>query len=82
MRPRLVHGDDAVMVGAMFDRLIAEKDTPRVIDVSHRAFKNFFTVVQEIGFFEEVRRRSIEALVLFITDRDPKSAEAYATLRR
>jgi hypothetical protein len=25
---------------ALFDRLIAEKDTPRVIDVSHRAFED------------------------------------------
>src|SRR5712671_3603773 len=47
---------------ALFERLIAEKDTPRVIDVSHRAFKNFFTVVQEISFFEEARCRSIEPL--------------------
>ncbi len=67
---------------ALFDRLIAEKDTPRVIDVSHRAFKNFFTVVQEISFFEEARRRSIEPLILFIIDPNPESAEAYAMLRR
>jgi len=67
---------------ALFDRLIAEKDTPRVIDVSHRAFKNFFTVVQEISFFEEARRRSIEPLILFIIDPKPESAESYAILRR
>ena len=42
---------------ALFDHLIAEKDTPRVIDVSHRAFKNFFTIVRAISFFEEARRR-------------------------
>jgi len=67
---------------ALFDRLIAEKDTPRVVDVSHRAFKNFFTVVQEISFFEEARRRSIEPLILFIIDPKPESAESYAILRR
>jgi hypothetical protein len=67
---------------ALFDRLIAERDVPRVIDVSHRAFKNFFTVVQKIGFFEEVRRRSIEPLILFIIDPNPGSAKAYATLWR
>jgi hypothetical protein len=66
---------------ALFDRLIAEKDTPVVIDVSYRAFKNFFTVVQEINFFEEARRRFIEPLILFIIDPDPKSTKAYAMLR-
>src|SRR5712671_428916 len=66
---------------ALFDRLIAEKDSPSVIDVSYRAFKNFFTVVQEIRFFEEARHRFIEPLILFIIDPDPKSAKAYATLR-
>src|SRR5260370_39623626 len=53
---------------ALFDRLIAEKDTPRVIDVSHRAFKNFFTVAQEISFFEESRRRSLQPFIFFIID--------------
>jgi len=66
---------------ALFDRLIAENDTPVVIDVSYRTFKNFFTIVQEINFFEEARRRFIEPLILFIIDPDPKSAKAYAMLR-
>jgi len=66
---------------ALFDRLIAEKDSPAVIDVSYRTFKQFFTIVQEINFFEEARRRFIEPLILFIIDPDPKSAKAYAMLR-
>jgi hypothetical protein len=64
-----------------FDRLIADDVGARIIDLDRRAFKNFFTVVQEIGFFEEARRRSIEPLILFIIDQDPKSAKAYAMLR-
>jgi len=67
---------------ALFDHLIAEKDTPRVIDVSHRAFKNFFTIVRAISFFEEARRRSITPLILFIIDPSAVSIEAYARLRR
>jgi hypothetical protein len=67
---------------AFFDRLIADKNGANIIDVSHRAFKNFFTVVQEIGFFEEIRRRSIEPVILFIIDQDPKSAETYDSFRR
>jgi hypothetical protein len=66
---------------ALFDRLIIKKDIPTIIDVSHRAFKNFFTIVQEIRFFEEARRRSIAPLVLFIIDPSAASIEAYATLK-
>ena len=64
-----------------FDRLIADDVSARIVDLSHRVFKNFFTVVQEIRFFDEARHRSIEPLILFIIDPDPNSAKAYATLR-
>jgi hypothetical protein len=66
---------------AFFDQLIAAADGAKIIDVSHRTFRHFFAVVDEIGFFKEARRRSFEPLILFIADREPKSAEAYATLR-
>lgn len=59
---------------AFFERLIADNDRiANVIDLSHRTFKSFFTVVEKIGFFEEARRRAIEPLILFIVDPDPKS---------
>jgi len=67
---------------ALFDRLIAERDTPRVIDVSHRAFKNFFTIVRDISFFDEARRHSIEPFILFIFGPNAASTDAYAMLRR
>jgi hypothetical protein len=66
---------------AFFDRLLADSQGAKVIDVSHRTFKNFFSVVQEIRFFQEARHRFIEPLILFIIDPDPKSVKAYATLR-
>jgi hypothetical protein len=66
---------------AFFDRVIADDMGARIIDLSHRVFKNFFTVVQEIRFFEEARLRSIEPLILFIIDPDPRSAKAYGMLR-
>jgi hypothetical protein len=67
---------------SFFDRLIAPADGAQILDVSHRAFKNFYAVAQEIGFFEEARRHSIAPLILFIVDPSPKTAEAYATLSR
>ena len=50
---------------AFFDRLIANNLGARIIDLDDRVFKNFFTVVQKIRFFEEARQRSIEPLILF-----------------
>jgi hypothetical protein len=66
---------------AFFDRLLTANFGAAIIDLSHRAFKNFFTVVREIRFFEEARHHSIEPLILFIVDADPNSARAYAMLR-
>jgi hypothetical protein len=66
---------------AFFDRLITDNPGAKIIDISHRAFKNFFTIVRETRFFEEARQHSIEPLILFIVDSDPDSAEAYAMLR-
>lgn len=67
---------------AFFDRLIVDSSSAKVIDLSHRAFRNFFTVAHKIEFFAELRRRSIEPFILFMVDPEPKSAQAYAMLRR
>ena len=67
---------------ALFDRMIADRDRAKIIDLSHRTFNNFFSIAQKIGFFEEARRRCIEPLILFIVDVDPKSSAAYGMLRR
>jgi hypothetical protein len=67
---------------AFFERLIAEDEGAKVIDVSRRTFKNFFTIAQEISLFAEARRHCIEPLILFMVDPDPKSPEVYASLRR
>lgn len=58
---------------AFFERLIAEDGGAKIIDLSHRIFKNFFTTVQKIGFFEEAHRHSIAPLILFVLDMHPKS---------
>lgn len=67
---------------AFLERLIAENEGAKIIDVSHRAFKKFFMILQKIRLFEEARLHSIEPLILFIADADSKSSEAYASLRR
>jgi hypothetical protein len=67
---------------ALFDQIIADRQATKIIDVSRRTFKDFFTVADKIGFFEEARRQAIEPLILFMVDPSPKSANAYAILRR
>jgi hypothetical protein len=66
---------------AFFERLIVHNGVTNIVDLSHRMFENFFTIVGEIGFFEEARRHSIEPLILFIIDPDPNSLKAYINLR-
>lgn len=67
---------------ALFDRIIADTDSVKVIDLSHRMFNGFFSLVTKIRFFEEAQRHRIEPVVLFIIDVDPKSSAAYGMLRR
>jgi hypothetical protein len=65
-----------------FDGLIEPDNVPKIVDVSHREFVNFFTIVDKIGLFEEAQRRGIEPLLLFLVDRTPVAANAYDLLRR
>jgi hypothetical protein len=65
-----------------FDGLIETGSVPKIIDLSHREFANFFTIVDKIGLFEEARRRLIEPLILFLIDPTPVAAKAYSLLRR
>src|SRR5262249_54517657 len=67
---------------ALFDGLFIDEDTPKIVDVSHRMFKEFFGVVHKIGLFEEAAERGIEALMLFMVDQHPASAQAYEILSR
>src|SRR5216683_1197032 len=64
-----------------FDGLIEPDNVPKVIDVSHREFVNFFSIIDKIGLFEEAQRRAIEPVILFLVDRSQVAADAYALLR-
>jgi hypothetical protein len=67
---------------AFFDRLIGEKHSAKVVDVSHRMFRDFFVIANKIGILEEAMRRGIEPILLFMIDPDEKSAGAYSILQR
>ena len=53
---------------ALFDRLLADNASTKVIDLGYGPFDHFFSVMREIGFVQEARRRGIEPIVLFVTD--------------
>jgi hypothetical protein len=66
----------------LFDRLIADNASTKVIDLGYGPFDQFFSVVNEIGFLQEARRRLIEPIVLFIADPAAATVRSYAELRR
>jgi hypothetical protein len=66
----------------LFDRLIADTASTKVIDLGYGAFDQFFAVMGEIGFLQEARRRLIEPIVLFVTDPAAATAGSYAELQR
>lgn len=66
---------------ALFDRLIADDDTTKVVDLGHDAFVSFFKVARQIGFAEEARRRGIAPSILFVVTPDPVSVDAFRNLR-
>ena len=66
---------------ALFDRLVADEDTTKIIDLGHESFESFFAVTHQIGFVEEARSRSIGVAILFTMTPDRTSVDAYRNLR-
>jgi hypothetical protein len=66
---------------ALFDRLIAEDDTTKIVDLGHESFASFFEVARQIGFAEEARRHGVAPAILFVVSPDETSVEAYRNLR-
>jgi hypothetical protein len=66
---------------ALFDRLIADEDTTKVVDIGHESFESFFSVAHQIGFIDEARLRSVAVAILFTATPDQTSVEAYRNLR-
>jgi hypothetical protein len=59
---------------ALFDRLLIPDETPKVVDVWSRSFDQLFSIIAEIGFFEEAERMDVEPIVLFHTDASQMAA--------
>lgn len=66
---------------ALFDRLIADDGTTKVVDLGDAAFEQFVAVASRIGFAEEAHKRGIAPAMLFTIAPDRTSVEAYRGLR-
>ena len=66
----------------IFDQILVHDETPKIVDVWSHAYRQFFAIVREIGFFEEARRLSVEPILLFMADRQASSIEAAELLAR
>jgi hypothetical protein len=65
----------------LFDRLVANDDAAKVVDIGHETFEAFFTLASQIGFAEEARKRSIATAIIYVMTPDATSVEAYKNLR-
>ena len=66
---------------ALFDELLVADRVPKIVDLGHSQFDKFFSVIQEISFCDEARRRAVTLAVLFVADPDRRSRQGYAMLR-
>src|SRR5262249_49047365 len=67
---------------ALFDRLIINDATPKIIDLPAGLFDPLFALMRNIDFLEEAPKQSIDPVVLFVADRHPVSSGAYQTICR
>jgi hypothetical protein len=65
---------------ALFDRLIVNDGTPKIVDVASEQFERLVHVLHELEFAAAARARSIDAVLLFVAENHQKSAEAYRRL--
>jgi hypothetical protein len=67
---------------ALFDRLIAEDDAYKVVDLGQQSFEAFFALARQIGFAEEAARRGIVSAIVYVITPDATAVEAFQALRR
>jgi hypothetical protein len=66
----------------LFDRLVADTASTKVIDLGSQSFAQFFGVMGEIGLAQEARSRGMDTVVLFLTDQAITTVRTYAALRQ
>jgi len=59
---------------SLFDRLLVPDETPKVVDVWSRCYDRLFSIIAEIGFFEEAARLGVQPILLFQADATESAA--------
>lgn len=67
---------------AMFDRLLAPDPAPKIVDVQHRFYDQFFETIDQIGFVDEARRAMVQPIVVFHADATDAALDALLALIR
>jgi len=65
----------------VYDQLLADNATTRIVDLGSGPFDQFFAVMHKIDFVTEARRRFVEPIVLFVADAETETARTYTELR-
>jgi hypothetical protein len=60
---------------ALFDPLLVNDGVPKIVDLWHRSWDKFFTVLRDTEFVAESRRVSVEPVWLFLVDGSSYSVE-------
>src|SRR5262245_13240044 len=55
---------------ALFDELIEGDEISKVVDLGGEAFDTFFTVMRQVNFVDEARRRLVDTAVLYVAAPD------------
>jgi hypothetical protein len=65
----------------LFDRLILDDATTKVLDLGHKSLDRFFTLAYDIEFAAEARSRGIDVVVAFLAEPTDISQRTYHVLR-
>jgi hypothetical protein len=65
---------------SLIDPSLINDETPKVLDLWHRAMEGFFTLVDQTDFFVEARNAGVEPVFFFIADASTRSLDAATRL--
>ncbi|HEY0146771.1 MAG: hypothetical protein WDN29_04695 [Methylovirgula sp.] len=65
---------------ALIDPLLENDSIPKIIDLWHRSFEAFFTLIDHTGFIAEARSRGVEPILLYVDDGAPRAVDVAARI--
>src|SRR5579883_467619 len=64
----------------LIDPLLVADGVPKIVDLWHRSFDGFFTLLEHTDFMAEARGQGIEPVLLYLADGSPRSIDAAGRL--